>query len=177
VPYSSTNNQPVHKCLELTIVCLPSFPGGINMSFFETVKKINLSLSAAFVENDRQEKKAVVCLVCDRFIKPKWRQIISLEELLQNTHLLTPVPTTAVPEELQRQYEINLPSIMDIDGTQLLRNCALSPRATYIDHIDGRRTNGYTICGKCKSCLLQHRMPSFCIANNYLFGETPSCLL
>ena len=57
---------------------------------------------------------------------------------------------------------------------------SLSPRATFMPYHSadnpGGRKDGLSCCRSCKGTLQFNRMPTYAIANNYLFGETPQCL-
>jgi Helitron helicase-like domain at N-terminus len=120
----------------------------------------------------------VVCIICDQFILPNYRKYLSLADLDKHQQLFYPDPEYGLSEEILQCYRISLP---DVEISQEVRNslqiefCLLSSRSSY--NILSNQEDGFDICKNCHQCLSRKQRPKFCIANNFCFGEPPTCLL
>ena len=133
------------------------------MSAEEIRQRMNKSLSLAMVKDEDGNFKPPVCIICDRFIPINNIQTISATTLETHADKFLPNRITNIPSDLAECYKVDhLPPA--------LSKCLLSPRATY-------RDSGFTSCITCKQALNSNKIPRFCIANNYCFGDTPDCLL
>ena len=123
-------------------------------------------------------RKPYVCLVCDEFLKPKEVEVMSVDELESVQHILKPGTWNAVSGPVQRSY-MYMGDCGDDDGSRDLDwicDLMLSPRGCYLRHAPGRLKEGFAVCSKCKMSLSKSMMPKFAIANNYAFGNPPTCL-
>ena len=131
---------------------------------------INRKFEALFRHNGG-DYKPHVCIVCDVLLKPKEICYLALDTLESSRQLLIPSFWNEVSSTLKECYTVSH------NNSEWLEDLLLSPRAQYIEHRDGRRTDGFTCCRECKQSLGKNVMPMYAIANNYSFGSPPHELL
>jgi hypothetical protein len=119
----------------------------------------------------------IVCLICNRFIKLENINYLPTDELVQKQHLFQGTTTFKADEKLKIEYNLAESPHVTAEVHTTLSSCMFSPRSTFVQHDDHRRTSGYTICDTCHNCMVQSCMPIYCIAHNYVFGQAPECLL
>lgn len=146
------------------------------MSLSDITTKINKAIRAAYIINSDGEIKPIVCLVCDRFVKPDKVALVDIDTLKKHRDLLATNPDNNVHPRLQQQYTLQITTAANMEDVVSLENCMLSPRSSYVHNDDNRKSSGYTICNICKNSLSNKTLPLYSIANNYAFGETPSVL-
>jgi hypothetical protein len=142
----------------------------------DIIKKINESIMACYLKDREDKCKGIVCLVCDRFIKPINVKTITIESILEHKSLFKANAVYRFHQSIRQQYTIKLREEHVQEYTEHLVNCMLSPRSEYIEYDDNRRKSGYAICTQCNNCVLGGEKPIFSISNNYAFGKTPNCL-
>jgi Helitron helicase-like domain at N-terminus/PIF1-like helicase len=146
------------------------------MSLEEIIKKINESIRACYLIDRQHKATAIVCLVCDRFIKPCSVKRIGIEKLVKHKKLFKANREYGLHQSIREQYKIKLLPEHVEDGRELLSNCMLSPRSEYIEIHDQRNKSGYTICTTCNNFVTVGKQPIYSISNNFAFGKTPKCL-
>lgn len=122
--------------------------------------------------------KPVVCIVCDQFILPKDRKYLSITELNNHQELLYPDSEYLLSDDIVQSYRVSFPEVEisnELRNSLQIEYCLLSPRSSY--NILTNQDDGFDICKKCYQCLSKKQRPKFCIANNFCFGEAPTCLL
>jgi predicted transglutaminase-like protease len=93
-------------------------------------KNINVALNAAVVSTINGETRALVCLVCDRFIHPKNLQTLSLKQLKNHHSKLKPIKNSNLSENVINCYRVLSPVDMTDEDFFEIDTCLLSPRAT-----------------------------------------------
>lgn len=122
--------------------------------------------------------KAIVCVICDRFILPNYKRNLSLQTLNKCQELLYPDPEFCLSEEILQSYRVSFPDVeisVDIVNSLQIQYCLLSPRSFY--NSSNFEVHGFNICKTCDDCLKKNKRPKFCIANNFCFGDPPLCLV
>ena len=142
-----------------------------------TTTTINKAIRAAYIINDVGEMKPIVCLVCDRFIKPDELALLDLDTIKEHKHLLMANPHYLIHPDLQKYYTLKKPNTVRTKDIKELLQCMLSKRSSYLQNEENGTSSGYTVCLVCKRSLTNEKLPLYSIANNYAFGETPSVLL
>ena len=146
----------------------------------EVKKRINKAFDELYRVNAAGEYVPYVCLVCDEFLKPRSMKVLKVEQLRQCASILRPGGWNNINPEgfLATLYTYCGDcgdSVHDNDRAWI-DEMLLSPRGSYIRVADGRRAEGFAVCGSCKYGLNRVQMPKFAIANNYCFGRPPACL-
>ena len=121
--------------------------------------------------------QALVCVTCDRFILHNKRKYLTLQLLNTHQQLFYPDPDFGLSEEIRQCYKVSFPEIdisHELMNSLKIEFCLLSQRSLYNNSRTGE--NGFDICKTCHDCIMKKQRPKFCIANNYCFGEPPSCL-
>ena len=144
----------------------------------DTVKdNVNINISK-WSYTDNTSYKAIVCIICDRFISPGSEMLLSLDMLAKNQTLFFPQNEFNLDPELISCYRISMPHLtMDTNIPENLEinKCLLSPRSFYVN--SDNDDNGFIICEVCLKCISKKKRPKYCIANNFCFGSPPQCLL
>ena len=145
----------------------------------DTVKSnINYNMKQWHEKTLDGEYKAIVCLICDRFILPKSKRYLTLQTLNKHQELLYPDPEFCLFDDILQSYRVSFPGVeipVDIVNSLQIQYCLLSPRSFYNSSNPGQ--HGFTICKTCNDCLKKNKRPKFCIANNFCFGDPPLCLV
>jgi Helitron helicase-like domain at N-terminus/PIF1-like helicase len=141
-----------------------------------TTTIINKAIRAAYIINDAGEMKPIVCLVCDRFVKPDKMALLDLDTIKEHKHLLMVNSHYCIHPDLQKQYTIQKPDTIHAEDINDVLPCMLSRRSSYLHNHENATKSGFTVCLVCKQSLKKQKMPLYSIVNNYSFGETPSVL-
>jgi hypothetical protein len=139
---------------------------------------INKSIKGWHDKNIDGSYQAVVCITCDQFILPNSTHYLTLHDLNKYQHLLYPNPEFGLSNDLCQCYRVSFPDIEipeEIVNSLQIEYCLLSPRSSF--NLFDSQEHGFNICKKCHISLKKNKMPKFCIANNYCFGDTPTCLV
>ena len=139
-------------------------------------QRINDSINKTFVKNENGELKPLVCVVCDQFVKPSKLETITINLISKHADKMKPKESNKISDDLAACYKIDLDKFPKSKRMNV-SNCLLSPRATYFTKSSKQSKSGFSVCITCKKSLCSGKMPRFCIANNFCFGETPPCLL
>ena len=147
----------------------------------EVKERINKAFGELFRINAAGEYVPYVCLVCDKFLKPRCMKTLKVEQLRQCKSLLQPSLLNEVEphSNLADSYTYFGDCGPDVDDTERewIDDLLLSPRGCYLASEDGRRAEGFAVCRSCKYGLDRMQMPKYAIANNYCFGKPPACLI
>jgi Helitron helicase-like domain at N-terminus/PIF1-like helicase len=146
------------------------------MSVVDIITRVNDSIGNLYIKETNDKLKPLVCIVCDRFIRPACLSYVGTGVLKHWKHLLQPNPVFDLDEDLKSDYTLSQYPCVSRRDHCILSVCLLSPRATYVSQHDKRKTSGFTICSDCNSSLKKGLIPMFAIVNNYAFGQTPTCL-
>ncbi|CAB9529143.1 hypothetical protein SEMRO_2410_G326700.1 [Seminavis robusta] len=123
----------------------------------------------------------LVCIVCDRFMKPKEARKIRLNTFQKYCEFACLKGDPDLPMSLRNSYKTEVPG--NEKATHKLQKCLLSPRSkiktTY--NANGGRSDQVMCCIDCKGELTPRKLkrgelPRFAIANNMAVGKAPPCL-
>ena len=132
----------------------------------EAIKKINESIMECYLVDREDKCTGIICLVCDRFIKPRSMKTIEIDSLVKNEMIFKANSEYHFHQSIRNQYKIKLKEEHEEAGSELLTNCMLSPRSQYIEYDDKRNISGYTICTTCNNYVSVGKKPIFSISNN-----------
>ena len=175
--------QPINRVplSFLTLSAIPSsssiiYTNTATMSVRSTIKRINSAIHDLYTVDNALNYIPLVCIVCDRFVKPDNITYIGVDSLIQNKSLLTSNYHSPSNNDLKLDYTIRPCRHISPANYRNLLPCLLSPRSQFIQHTDRRKKSGYIICTECNRSILSDNMPLFAIANNFAIGKTPPCL-
>ena len=116
-----------------------------------------------------------VCIVCDKLMKPEDVQVLKSSVLEEKGSILVPSVWNSVSPSLANCYHYRGEGYVAAEHIWM-DEMLLSPRACFIDPLDGRMNSGFSCCSKCKRSLEHSHMPQYAIANNFAVGTAPPCL-
>jgi hypothetical protein len=148
-----------------------------NINNDDITSNLNSAISHWHLSDEIGPYRAIVCLLCDKFILPQKYHILTIEQLTQYQEYFNRNSLNNVSDSLANCYKVNLPStprIQNIRNQLQIEDLLLSPRSSYMMLVND--DEGFTICTECINSLIKNKRPKFCIANNYCFGSPPACL-
>ena len=139
------------------------------------IDRINKEFDKLLVRNKSGKLVPRVCTVCDEFLLPHEEVFLPVVTLEKNKHVLDGSKVDNLSTDLTKCYKHT--ELCERNGSHSwLSKLMLSPRGLFYDSTQ-KRGEGFSSCEKCKRALDKNSMPKFAIANNYCFGNPPSCLL
>ena len=137
-------------------------------------KAINKRFEKLFKRGNDGIIHARVCAICDKFMHPEESETITVAGIEKFGDCLRKIDNqwNSVSKELRSCYEITTHNkILE----KLTTSFWLSPRATCKQHRNGKMQ--LSSCRSCNKALEKNQMPKYAIANNYVVGSPPRCLL
>jgi Helitron helicase-like domain at N-terminus len=126
---------------------------------------------------EKNSLHGIVCLVCDKLIKPKEVSLIGLKTFLKYAEFLKGDPS--LPMELRQCYRLSIPGT--VPWSDILGKCLLLPCSMLLYNGKHKKCPKVICCQECRSGLSEKRLkegtlPRFAIANNLPIGTPPLCL-
>ena len=117
----------------------------------DTIHELNLSYHQHLYQNHSNNTIVPpVCLICDRFVKPTYINLLNLTQLKQNHKLICALaPLGDIPMAIQKDYtfasDLSQQLFKDED-TYWFKEIIISPRSNYITT---ERKEGFITCADC----------------------------
>jgi len=175
-----SNSPPVPLSSAAISVDNPSKTAGVMSSPEEVKATLNERFEKIFWVDDEGDFHPHVCIICDKFVKPRNLSVLKPEVVYRNRDLLKPKRWNDVSQSLANCYRYEGDTgdeVFDDTNNDWTSDLLLSPRAHFVRNNDRRVADGFSCCSYCKYALSKRYMPKYAIANNYCVGTPPPCLI